>query len=291
MKQPTVSIITPVYNGAQTLQDCFSSVVNQSYPHFEWILVDDASTDASREIIQNWRDPRITLIQRKSNAGQPALPRKEACNTAKGKYLALLDQDDKWTPDKLSFQIDILEKRPDIALLGGNQIVIGPKAHKRTGTTIIRQKSFSPDAQYIYRHNPFLASTMIFKKDAYEKVSGFDTKDILVGRDEWELWIRIALQFKTYFHEIPVGEYRWHENNLSHKIDAFEGLDYVRNKLGPHFPKQFQNSILARDHYIKAKAHLKAKLINEFKLEIKKATDLKMKYFWKGIFLRLQAFF
>ena len=109
---PLVSVITPSYNSAAFLSECIQSVLQQTYTHWEQIIVDDASTDTSVEIAQNLadKDARIKVIQLSENKGA-AFCRNKATETAQGDYIAFLDSDDLWHPEKLAKQIALMEKQ------------------------------------------------------------------------------------------------------------------------------------------------------------------------------------
>lgn len=107
-----VSIITPCYNAQDFLAETIASVQRQSYPHWEMIIVDDASTDHSRELLQAQaaKEPRITVHLLKTNSGA-AVARNKAIELAKGKYLAFLDADDVWLPFHLEKSIQTIQSK------------------------------------------------------------------------------------------------------------------------------------------------------------------------------------
>ena len=105
-----VSIITPCYNAALYINDTIISVINQTYKNWELIIVDDCSTDNSVELIQSFKDQRIKLYKTNSPSGSPALPRNMGVSLSKGKYVAFLDSDDIWLPNKLESQLNFLKQ-------------------------------------------------------------------------------------------------------------------------------------------------------------------------------------
>lgn len=113
--QPLVSIVTPVYNAEQFLPDTIKTVQDQTYENWEWLLVDDQSSDRSVEIIQEAAkaDNRIKLIQLPKNGGA-AVARNAGIDAANGRYLAFQDADDLWHPDKLAKQVAFMQQR-DVA--------------------------------------------------------------------------------------------------------------------------------------------------------------------------------
>ena len=104
-----VSVVIPSYNSSSYILNAIQSVLNQTYDNLEVIVADDASTDDTREVVQNIGDPRVKLIERRVNGGAAAA-RNSAIRSATGRYIAFLDSDDCWLPNKLSVQIDKMQE-------------------------------------------------------------------------------------------------------------------------------------------------------------------------------------
>lgn len=107
MNNELVSIIMPSYNTAQYISDSINSVLSQTYDNWELIIVDDCSTDKSIDVIKSFQDSRIVLLQNEKNSGA-AISRNYALREAKGKWIAFLDSDDTWAPNKLEKQIQFM---------------------------------------------------------------------------------------------------------------------------------------------------------------------------------------
>jgi len=128
--KPLVSVIIPAYNRAKTLQRAIESVLAQSYQNFEIIIVDDASTDLTAETIKDFLTPKTRYFKHKNNKG-PGAARNTGIKKSKGKFIAFLDSDDQWLPEKLEKQIEIFKKAPKkIALVGTNHYVVSPNEKK-----------------------------------------------------------------------------------------------------------------------------------------------------------------
>ena len=123
MSKDLVSVITPCYNGAAYVSQTIESVLSQTYPHWEMIVVDDGSKDSSAEIVRSYaeKDPRIILLQQE-NAGSAAA-RNNGIRNAKGRYLALLDADDLWEPDFLEEQIRFMGEHNAICVYGSYRCI------------------------------------------------------------------------------------------------------------------------------------------------------------------------
>jgi glycosyltransferase involved in cell wall biosynthesis len=117
METPLVSVFMPVYNSEQYIAEALESILNQTYKNLEIILVDDGSTDKSVEIIKNYNDKRIKLIQNEKNMGIP-YTRNVGLNNATGKYMAIMDSDDISLPNRIEKQVQYLEVHPDIDVVG-----------------------------------------------------------------------------------------------------------------------------------------------------------------------------
>jgi glycosyltransferase involved in cell wall biosynthesis len=115
MNRPLFSIVIPAYNNAQFLPDAINSVLQQTYPHLELIVVDDASPDNAAEVIKSFSDPRVRYIKHEVNKGLSAA-RNTGISNATGDYIALLDGDDYFHPDKLRAHAEFLEKNPDVTV-------------------------------------------------------------------------------------------------------------------------------------------------------------------------------
>lgn len=112
-KTPLVSVVMPAFNAAELIGPTLESVISQSFGDWELLVVDDCSKDSTREVVQAWadKDSRIKLITLPSNFGGPAGPRNEGVRLARGQYVAFLDSDDIWHPEKLRLQLQVLQEQ------------------------------------------------------------------------------------------------------------------------------------------------------------------------------------
>ena len=113
----------PVYNGAVYLAPALDSILRQSYGDFEFLIIDDCSADQSREIIKSYHDPRIRLYENQENIGQTHTLNR-GLRLATGEYLARQDQDDISLPTRFERQVEMLDRYPDIGLVGSQMAVI-----------------------------------------------------------------------------------------------------------------------------------------------------------------------
>jgi glycosyltransferase involved in cell wall biosynthesis len=127
-----VAVMMPVYNGYKTLPLAIESLLHQTYTNWKCYIVNDGSTDRTKEILDNIKDDRFVVINFKKNKGRP-YARQAALNAAEGKYLAMLDADDFYHPHKLKIQVDYFEKNPLISLLSS-----GMASYKNLEEDVIR---------------------------------------------------------------------------------------------------------------------------------------------------------
>lgn len=211
---------------------------------------------------------------------------------AKGDLIALLDADDLWDSDKLQRQLDFMERDTDIVFLSSNLRLVDD-INRKIEDCIRKRRIVYPKASDIYRENPFLSSSIIAKRSVVEDVGGFDESHELLGRDEWDLAIRVSLKYKAAFDGKHIaGTYRWHEGNLSHDIlSPLSSMEYLRDKYDQYFPPSLIRDVRARDCYNVAKNALRMGELKVFEEHIKKASRYRGYYRWKGAFIRCKNLF
>lgn len=180
---PKISIITPVYNAAKFLEEMVASVLAQTCPDWELILVDDGSTDESARIIASaaQKDSRIIAIYLDKNGGQ-ARARNAAIEAARGRYIAFLDSDDLWHPEKLEKQVAFMRQH-DVGLCYCDYAEFGDK-----GRIIAHVKV--PDAvglRRAYLSNAIGCLTAVYDTEKYGKVFMKPPE----GTEDWALWIKL----------------------------------------------------------------------------------------------------
>ena len=122
---PKISVVMPVYNGEKYLREAIESILDQTYQDFEFIMVNDASTDGSGSILSEFAnlDQRIRILTNESNLGIAGATNRGIAQ-ARGEYIALMDQDDISLPERFEKQVEFLSNHPDISVLGTNSIIL-----------------------------------------------------------------------------------------------------------------------------------------------------------------------
>ncbi|MCM1495279.1 MAG: glycosyltransferase [Bacteroides sp.] len=212
-----VSVIIPTYNRAGTLMRSVQSVMEQSYSEWELIIVDDGSTDNTKDIVKPVleQDVRIRYIYCPENKGQ-ASARNTGIQAAQGEYVAFQDSDDCWLPDKLQLQMSMMKAHPEYGLVYG-QVVYDeggklsvPYPPTDAGTQVFKA---------CLKQNQIGTPTMLVRKAVFDTIGLFDTS--LAALEDYELALRITKHFPTGFVAAPV-------------LKAYKSADSVSRDLGNH---------------------------------------------------------
>lgn len=190
MENPLVSVVVPTYNGQFYVNRAVQSVLKQTYKNIEVIIINDGSTDKTKEIIQQLKEKnsRVSVLENEKNLGfVESLNR--GVDYASGKYIARIDDDDVWIDEKkLKKQVDFLEKNSEYVLVGGGLITINNKEEE-----IIKYLPPEQDTDIrniILLTNCFGHSAVIFLKSVFEKVGGYDEKFGFFA--DWDLWLKMG---------------------------------------------------------------------------------------------------
>ncbi|MDS7594769.1 glycosyltransferase family A protein [Agrobacterium tumefaciens] len=222
---PKVSVILPVYNGAELLNDAIQSVLSQTMGDFELIVLDDGSTDNTWELLQTLSDPRIRAYHH-DNMGLPATLNR-GISLAIGHYIARLDHDDLMMPLRLDTQARYLDANPTIALLGtAAQIYVGSQPTERYHRHPSSSKALKLRLLF---DNPFVHASIMFRREAIVAIGGYCTDKSRLPPEDYELWSRIARTHDvanledvlTIYREVPGSLSRIGENPFLEKVLMF----------------------------------------------------------------------
>lgn len=217
MTLAVVSIIMPVYNGAEYLASAIESVLAQTYPAIQLILVNDCATDHSAEIIQRYLpDPRILFLTNPVNSGVAA-SRNAALEHTCGTFIAFHDQDDLWLPNKLALQMAALQRHPESGLLHTRYARIDRQGKLLPEYRSLDQQAFGNASaqtrvgdvfEEIFISNDIQPLTSLIPKKVLDEVGWFNPD--LPGVDDYELWLRIARRYPIAHLETITGFWRQH---------------------------------------------------------------------------------
>lgn len=196
-KHPRVSIIMPTYNRVVMLERAIHSVLEQSLKDFELIVINDASTDGTRNFLDTLaqKDIRVKpLHHEKNNYPDISKTLNEGLMRARGEYIARLDDDDYWCDDdKLKKQYEFLESHPDHVIVGGGTIVVDENDHERF--RYLKPQTDEQIRDKALFANPFTHSAVMFRTDVARAAGGYgDFKNA----EDWSLWLAMGLRGKFY---------------------------------------------------------------------------------------------
>ena len=205
-----ISVIIPVYNGEQTIRKTINSVLNQTFSDFELIVINDGSQDSTLEIVSSIPDSRIKIFSY-PNSGQ-AISRNRGIERASGEFIAFLDADDLWKPNKLEAQLKALEANPQAAVAySWTDFIDKDGQFLGTGTRI--NYSGNVYEKLLVRNFLEHGSNPLIRRQALIEVGGFDGS--LTPAEDWDLYLRLASRYQ--FILVPSAQvlYRVSANSSS----------------------------------------------------------------------------
>lgn len=242
---PTVSVIIPTYNRACFLRSAIASVINQTFQDFEIIIVDDGSKDNTQSLVQELEDERIRYVRHETNRGE-AKARNTGVLNSSGEYIAFLDDDDEWFPDKLQRQLNLLQSAD--SSVGG--VYTGYVAIDAVEGRTLRE--CAPEKRgNIYKD---LAagnviggpSTVLLRMECFKKLGLFD-ETIPWGLD-YDMWIRIAEKYGFECIKEPLVKYYYHEDQISNFTEMrIKGKEALLKKHKIYFS---ENPIVHSSHLL-----------------------------------------
>lgn len=198
---PAISVVIPAYNAEKTIAATLDSVLAQSYPPHEVIVVDDGSKDGTPAVVEAF-SPRVRLL-RQLNSG-PSAARNNGIRVATGDWIALLDADDTWHPDKLAVQAEQLAD--DVAF-----------AHCYAAPSDCYTTPL--DFDVLWRHNHVGTSTVVLNKALFLELGGFEEDRKFIGAEDYNMWLRMAASGKRIvsIHR-QLSNYTPAEGSLSQQV-------------------------------------------------------------------------
>lgn len=220
-----VSIIMPSYNTAEFIEESINSVINQTYTNWELIIVDDCSTDGSEEIIKKFtQDERIKFYKNERNSGA-AISRNYALREAKGKWIAFLDSDDLWHPEKLEKQLNFMRKN-DYHFSYTSYEEMDEQSNT-TGVMVKGPKKITKTGMYNYCWPGCL--TVIYDANYIGNIQIADIKK----NNDYAIWLKAIKKANCYLLDEKLAKYRVRQGSISrHNKLRLIKHHYLLYKLG-----------------------------------------------------------
>ena len=230
----------PAFNAASYIKEAIDSILNQSFKHFNLIILNDGSTDETESIILSYKDPRIVYLKNDKNEGL-SYSRNKLIENAKGKYLAWMDADDISFPSRLEKEYRFLEHNLTVALVSSWVSIIDSDG-QLTGQT---NRSYIPSrylSSLLLFVNYIAQSAVLIRKSIFEE---YAYNDNFPPVEDYQLWTQIAYQHPIHILPEVLVNYRVHEANASHRLN-----DLAKKGILLNYEEQFQKLGLIYDDQI-----------------------------------------
>jgi glycosyltransferase involved in cell wall biosynthesis len=212
MRKPEISVIMPVYNAGEYIWEAIQSILDQTFYDFEFIIIDDGSSDNSNEILRSFNDNRISIISHSLNKGNyPS--RNEGIRIAKGKYICVMDADDVALNTRLERQYLFMEQNPEIGLAGSGFRYYGKELD------IFREFDYERIKVILLRNNCFIHPTLIIRHDLLLKHQLFYNEKYYYAAD-YDLIVRASRFFQVTNINETLLLYRMHKNQITSRYRA-----------------------------------------------------------------------
>jgi len=255
MKAPTVSVVVPTFNRAKEVGRCLDSLVAQTFKDFEVLVCDDGSVDGTGDVVRRYSD-RLNLTYKWSeNFGGPARPRNIGVALARGEFIAFLDSDDWWLPQKLEKSMEYFERGADLVY---HDLHVATKPGQRlfwrkSASRVLAKPIF---VDLLVNGNALNNSSVVVRGNLLDAIGGFSEARDLIAAEDYDAWIRIA-RVTDRFVRIPevLGCYWVGDGNISNPRRTVSTIDAIETKYAREL------SDLCRDHspywltYVKARCY------------------------------------
>lgn len=215
---PRVSVLLTCYNHLRYLPAAYESVLAQTFQDFEILAIDDGSQDGTREWLQA-NASRAKLIFNETNLGTYGSLNR-TLGEARGEFVAILNDDDLWGPEKLERQVALLDSAAEVGLVHTDGGFIDgdgrPMEGSPLGFEFPRFETGDVSLALVYQ-NKIIASAALARRTCFDELGGFN--EGYFGSGDWEMWIRIAEKWRVGFVAAPLTSYRVHGANASHKLE------------------------------------------------------------------------
>jgi len=238
---PLISVVIPTYNHGQFIEEAIESVLAQTYKNLEVIVIDDGSTDNTRQALEKY-NKEINYIYQKNIGVSSA--RNRGISVAKGELIAFLDSDDAWLPEKLELQADLMSENKSISLVACGVYItdyLGGIKREWTPKNPLTHTEFL--GQLRIRNDFINSSSALVRRECFKRIGGFD-ESLQFGED-WDMWLRIAKYYEMRFVEKPLVKIRKHSN-----LRSYSKVEIIKTDI-----KKIIKNNLVQEEEIRRKAY------------------------------------
>jgi glycosyltransferase involved in cell wall biosynthesis len=233
-----VSIIVPTHNRALQLKETVDSILNQTYSNFEIIIVSDASTDDTKNVVANFKDERIRFFELPSNLRLPSRVRNFGASKAEGDLIAFCDDDDIWLPRKLRVQIDQLRHNPKLNLISSRASLF-PGYERILGYIQFRNNIVNYDN--LLKDNTIVTSSVLMRTSLFRELGGFDESITLHIGEDWDLWLRVLREHDNSIKTLKSCLVKYRSGNF--KItNTYSNLEEIESRYKYLYTKHLPES-------------------------------------------------
>lgn len=281
-----VTVVVPAFNAGPYLEVTLQSLQHQTRAPERVIVIDDGSTDDTSKIAEK---AGVTVLRQDRQAG-PGAARNRGVNEATTEFVAFLDADDWYAPDKLERSVALLDKlgagclATDAWVVRDDRIE-GRKNQKRNVPSVLT-------TERLLRGNPVVCSSVVARREAVRRAGGFDEHPDLVATEDFDLWLRMAQHEPIAYHAQPLTFYRVHAGSLSANTRFVRGIDRILERVARQHEGEAHFLNLVRRRRAEARLDLAWDLLgagrkSEARAMITEASGLMPT--WKGLRLRLRS--
>lgn len=210
---PTVSVVMPAYNAEKYLTEAIDSILAQTYTDFELIIVNDGSTDSTKQIILSYSDPRIVYLENEKNSGI-CVTLNNGLRKARGKYIARMDSDDISLRDRLAVQVKYMDENPGIGASGTDIEIFGEGITSGVFTQLHTPEECFAGLMF---NSCFAHPTVIMRKSILDKYN-LEYKDEYRGLEDYALWWEIGKHSQLNNIPQPLLRYRQHKDQETKNV-------------------------------------------------------------------------
>lgn len=234
---PLVSIVMTTYNHEKYLDETIKSVLHQTFDDYEFIIINNGSTDNTAEILKTFSDPRLSIHHvEKNKGGVPAM--NQAISLAKGKYIAILCSDDVFCPEKLQKQVDFLDKHSEIGIVFTRVKIIDENSQDFSNpdhfySTVFEQPNRSRHEwlnHFFFQGNCLCFPSALIRKEVFETIGLINP--CFAQLPDFDFWIRTCLKFDIHIIQEKLTQFRVRDNEMNESGNRWENIVRCEWELG-----------------------------------------------------------